>query len=62
MSTQAQAYKRALYPFGRPQHLSDEDIAASLNVSDRHSQAARKGAARKKQRQIAKKREQEKQA
>lgn len=60
MTTQAEAYKRALYPFGVPQHLSDEDIAASLNVSDRRSAAARKGAVRRKQQQAKEQKEQNK--
>lgn len=42
------AYLKALYPPGT-QHVSDEDIAAALDKSDKHSKAAHKAQERKRQ-------------
>lgn len=42
MSIDVDAYTRALYPLGLPEHLSDEDIAAQLERTARRSKAARK--------------------
>lgn len=47
MTTDAQAYKHALYPLYA--HLSDEDIALLLDKSQQHSRAARKAQERKRQ-------------
>lgn len=44
MTTQVQAYLKILYPLGLPPHLSDEDIAAQLDKSERRSKSARKAA------------------
>lgn len=42
MTINATAYKQAAYPPTPWAHLSDEDIAAALDKSDRHRKAARK--------------------
>lgn len=49
MSIDVDAYKHALYPLGMPEHLSDEDIAAQLDKSARHSKAAHKAQERRRQ-------------
>lgn len=42
MAVNPESYTRALYPLGLPEHLSDEDIAAQLDTSAKHSKAAHK--------------------
>lgn len=49
MTTQAEAFTHALYPLGLPEHLSDEDIAAALDKSAKHSKAARKASETRRQ-------------
>ena len=51
MTTDATAYKAAAYPQTPWFHVSDEDIAAALDTSARHSKAAHKAAERKRQKQ-----------
>lgn len=50
MSINAEAYKKAMQPQTPWSHLSDEDIAAQLDTSARHSKAAHKAQERKRQR------------
>lgn len=42
MALNPEAYKHAAYPLGLSEHLSDEDIAAQLDTSAKHSRAAHK--------------------
>ena len=54
MTTQAEAYIHAIYPPSPWQHLSDEDIAAQLDKSEKRRRAARKAADTRKQKQAGK--------
>lgn len=42
MTTDAQAYLKALHPPTLYEHLSDEDVSAQLDKSDKHRKSARK--------------------
>lgn len=50
MAVNPQAYKHAMQPHTPWLHLSDEDIAAALDKSAKHSKAAHKAQERKRQR------------
>ena len=60
MSIDATAYTHAIYPLGLPAHLSDEDIAAQLDKSARHSKAAHKAQETRRQKLAEQQKEQEK--
>lgn len=60
MSIDVDAYTRALYPLGLPEHLSDEDIAHALDKSAKRSHAAHKAQERRRQKLAEQQKEQEK--
>lgn len=52
MSTNAQAYLKAMQPHTPYYHLDDEAVAAQLDKSAKHSKAAHKGQERKRQQRV----------
>lgn len=60
MATDAQAYLKAMQPRTPYYHVSDEDIAAALDKSARHSRAAHKAQERKRQQRAEQQAENEK--